>query len=107
MNSIIRRRTAEKELRLAEGYVLTRKEYEARGAKYIGTLGQAAKAGYYTPAGCERLGMPVSEAEFKHIHYFAMFINCYQDQTIKRDGHSCRPCLPVFSREAPGEPRAV
>lgn len=94
----IRRRTAEKELRLAEGYVLTKEEYEAQGAAYMGSLGQAAKAGYFTPAGCERLNAPVTSDELSNIKYFAMFADCYQDQTIKRDGRSRRPCLPVFPR---------
>ncbi len=106
MNATIRRRTTEKELRLAEGYVLTREEYEEQGAKYMGSLGMAAKAGYYTPRGCERLGAPVTEGELANIKHFAVFMDCYQDQTIKgEDGHAHRPCLPVFYREAPREPR--
>lgn len=57
MRKSIRRNTAEKELRLAQGHVFTRKEYEARGVQYMGTVGEAAKLGYYTPAGCNRLNI--------------------------------------------------
>lgn len=99
MRKSIRRNTAEKELRLAQGHVFTRSEYEARGAQYMGTVGEAAKLGYYTPAGCDRLGAPVSESEFSDIKCFAMLKDCYQDQTIKEDGRRKRPCLPVFYRE--------
>ena len=99
MSSTIRRRAAEKELRLAAGYVKTRDEYEAQGAKSMGTLGMALKGGYYTPAGCERLGEPVKEEEFAKIEYFAMFADCYQDQCISKDGNMKRPCLPVFFRQ--------
>ncbi len=98
MNAQIRRRTAEKEFKLAEGHVLTREEYEELGAIYMGSLGMAAKAGYHTPAGCERLKAPVTEDEFNNITHFAMFADCYQDQCLQRDGHARRPCLPVFSR---------
>ena len=85
---------------MAADYVKTRDEYEAQGAKYIGSLGMAAKAGYYTPAACERLGCPVSEQELESIKHFAMYASCYTDQCIERDGRSYRPCLPVFYREA-------
>lgn len=94
----IKRKTTEKELRLAAGHIKTRDEYEAQGARYMGTIGIAAKAGYHTPAGCERLGYPVSDQEFENVEYFAMYVTCYQDQCIKRHGHSYRPCLPVFYR---------
>ena len=100
MVNTIRRRTAEKELRLAEGHILLREEYETQGAKYMGSLGMAAKAGYYTPAGCERQGAPVTEEELADITHFAMFADCYQDQCLKdANGQSRRPCLPVFFRE--------
>ena len=95
----VKRMTSEKELRLAAGHVKTRDEYEAQGAKYMGSLGMAAKAGYYTPAACERLGCPVSEQELENIEFFAMYADCYTDQCIEQDGHLYRPCLPVFYRE--------
>ena len=94
----IRRLESEKELRLAAGYVKTRDEYEAQGAMFMGTLGMAEKFGYLTPADCERLGCPVSEQEFANIKNFAMFVTCYKDQCIERDGQIYRPCLPVFYR---------
>ena len=99
MNKTIQRRRAEKELRLAEGYILTREAYETRGARYMGPLSMAAKAGYYTPAGCARLGAPVTPEELANIGYFAIFADCYPDQMLQDgDGNLCRPCLPVFYR---------
>ena len=103
MNAQIRRRVTEKEFRLAEGHVFTREEYEEQGAIYMGSLGMAAKAGYHTPAGGERLKAPVTEDEFNNITHFAMFVDCYQDQCLQREGHTRRPCLPVFSRPRTGE----
>lgn len=99
MRKSIRRNTAEKELRLAQGHVFTRREYEARGAQYMGTVGEAAKLGYYTPAGCNRLNKPVTEAELEDVRYCAMYKDCFVDQTILEDGRRKRPCLPVFKRE--------
>lgn len=95
----IRRRTAEKELRLSDGYVKTKEEYIGTGATYHGSLGQAAKAGYLTIAACQRLGRPVQPSELADIQHFAMFVDCYSDQCLIVNGRKRRPCLPVFYRE--------
>lgn len=95
----VRRNTAEKELRMAQGYIKTKEDYEAAGAVYIGSLGAAFKVGYYTIAGCDRMRQPVTEAELAGIKHFAMFADCYADQCIVTpDGKKRRPCLPVFYR---------
>ena len=39
----IRRRTLSKELRLSQGYVKTKEEYESQNVKYMGSVGAAAK----------------------------------------------------------------
>lgn len=41
----IRRRTLSKELRLSQGYVKTKEEYESQNVKYMGSVGAAAKQG--------------------------------------------------------------
>ncbi|MEA5142803.1 MAG: hypothetical protein VB023_04395 [Oscillibacter sp.] len=95
----VRRRATEKELRLSAGYIKTKEEYERAGAAYLGTLGSAAKAGYYTVAGCGQIGLPVTDAELMQVKYFAMFADCYSDQCLLLpDGSRRRPCLPVFFR---------
>ena len=86
----IRRRTLSKELRLSQGYVKTKEEYESQNVKYMGSVGAAAKQGYFTIAACERKGVPVSQDELQNIRYFAML-----DET----GSKRRPCIPVFYRE--------
>lgn len=93
------RRTAEKELRLSDEYIKTKEEYEATGATYLGSLGQAAKAGYYTIAACQRCGQPVQSEELQAIQHFAMFADCYADQCLIVNKKKRRPCLPVFYRE--------
>ena len=96
----IRRRSLEKELRLSQGYIRTKEDYESRKVKYMGTVGAAAKQGYFTVAACERKGFPVSQDELQHIQYFAMLVDCYADQCITDEaGSKRRPCLPVFYRE--------
>ena len=80
----IRRRTLSKELRLSQGYVKTKEEYESQNVKYMGSVGAAAKQGYFTIAACERKGVPVSQED-----------QCITDET----GSKRRPCIPVFYRE--------
>ena len=87
----IRRRTLSKELRLSQGYVKTKEEYESQNVKYMGSVGAAAKQGYFTIAACERKGVPVSQDELA---------DCYVDQCITDEtGSKRRPCIPVFYRE--------
>ena len=94
----MRRRIIEKEFRLADGYVKSKEEYEATGATYQGSLGQAAEAGYLTIGGCQRLGQPVQPDELANIQHFAMSVSCYADQCLIIGRRRCRPCLPVFYR---------
>ena len=76
----IRRRTLSKELRLSQGYVKIKEEYESQNVKYMGSVGAAAKQGYFTIAACERKGVPVSQDELQNIRHFAMLADCYVDQ---------------------------
>ena len=99
-SSIIRRRAFAKELRLAEGYVKTREEYEDTGATFLGSARMAAEQSYFTPAACARMKKPVTDQEWEEITHFAMIKDCYQDQCITDStGRKYRPCLPVFFRE--------
>ena len=96
----IRRRTLSKELRLSQGYVKIKEEYESQNVKYMGSVGAAAKQGYFTIAACERKCVPVSQDELQNIRYFAMLADCYVDQCITDEtGSKRRPCIPVFYRE--------
>ena len=98
--SILRRRTADKELRLAGDYVRTKEAYEAAGAAFLGSVRAAAELGYFTPAACARKRLPVTAQEWESITHFAMLTDCYADQCITdRAGAKRRPCLPVFPRE--------
>lgn len=95
----IRERTEAKELRMASGLVMTKEQWLARGATYRGSLGTAARGGYYTPRVCEKMGQAVSEEEMSACQDFAMFKTCYTEHCIIVDGKSRKPCLPVFFRE--------
>lgn len=94
MSYEIRLRTQEKEIRLSGSLVMTKEQWEERGGIYRGSIGTAARTGFYTVRACERLGFPVSDEEFKTCNDFAMFVDCYMKFCIERK----RPCLPVFYR---------
>lgn len=102
----LRRRSFEKELRLAGKHVRTKSDYESTGATYLGTVGAAAQQGYYTMAACERKQVPVTSEELRSILHFAMLADCYTDQCIiDQAGRKHRPCLPVFFRTVTAEER--
>ncbi|MFR9085825.1 MAG: hypothetical protein ACLVJV_01690 [Oscillospiraceae bacterium] len=66
----------------------------------MGSVGAAAKQGYFTIAACERKGVPVSQDELQNIRYFSMLADCYVDQCITDEtGSKRRLCIPVFYRE--------
>lgn len=92
---IIKERLQAKEFRLSGNLVMTKDEWLKRGATYRGTLGQAAKLGFYTIRACEKIGQPVTETERANCKDFALYADCYMYYCI--DGK--RPCLPVFFRE--------
>ncbi len=94
VETLIRHRTEEKEIRLSGELSMTKAEWEERGGVYHGSLGTAAKQGWYTVRNCELKGVPVTETEFKNCKDFAMFKDCYTENCIKGK----RPCLPVFYR---------
>ena len=94
VETLIRHRTEEKEIRLSGELAMTKAEWEQRGGVYHGSLGTAAKQGWYTVRNCELKGVPVTETEFKNCKDFAMFKDCYMENCIKGK----RPCLPVFYR---------
>lgn len=99
LETLIRHRTEKKELRLSGDLVMTRTAWEQRGGTYHGSLGPAAKAGWFTVRECERMGAPVTETELKNCKDFAMFKDCYTDYCLEENGKRVRPCLPVFFRE--------
>ena len=87
-------RTNKKEIEMSGDLVLTKDQWEQRGGIYRGSLGTAARTGFYTVRACVKLGFPVSDEEFKTCNDFAMFVDCYMEFCIGRK----RPCLPVFYR---------
>ena len=99
LEKIINERRQKKELRLSGELVLTKTVWEQRGGVYRGSLGTAAKAGWFTVRECERMGAPVTETELKNCKDFAMFKDCDTDYCIEENGKRVRPCLPVFYRE--------
>lgn len=77
-----------------------------RPAQLIGTVGTAARQGYYTIAACVRKQIPVTDEELRSISHFAMLADCYTDQCIiDQAGRKHRPCLPVFFRTVTAEER--
>lgn len=99
MTALARRRMQEKELCMAGDMLGTQQELEHNGLIFMGSTGTAAKAGYLTARGCQRLGVPVTEDELAHPQYFAMMPDCYSDLCVTdQDGDRRRPCLPVFYR---------
>lgn len=98
LETLIRHRTEKKEIRLSGKLAMTKTAWEQRGGIYHGSLGTAAKSGWYTVRVCERKGVPVTEEEFKNCKDFAMFKDCYTEYCLKENGKQFRPCLPVFYR---------
>lgn len=98
MDRSIKRRTQEKELRVAGKLVGTREGMERSGMRYMGSIGIAAKSGYLTPRACERAGLPVTAEEMAHPKYCAMMADCHSDLCIEADSGLRRPCIPVFFR---------
>lgn len=94
VETLIKHRTQEKEIRLSGELVMTKLAWEQRGGIYHGSLGTAAKSGWYTVRVCALKGVPVTEEEFKNCKDFAMFKDCYMENCINRR----RPCLPAFYR---------
>lgn len=99
VETLIRHRMQEKEIRLSGKLVKTREFWEQCGAVYHGSLGTAAKEGWYTVRNCELMGVPVSNEEFQSCKDFAMYKDCYDEYCLKDSiGKKVRPCLPVFYR---------
>ncbi len=103
LETLIRHRTQKREIRLSGDLVMSKAAWERRGGTYRGSLGKAAKSGWFTVRSCECMGKPVSEEEFKSCKDFAMFKDCYQEYCIGENGKDVRPCLPVFFREKDNE----
>lgn len=100
VETLIRYRTQEKEIRLSGELVMTREAWEQRGAVYHGSLGTAAKEGWYTVRNCELMGVPVADEELQSCKDFAMYKDCYDEYCLKDSaGKKIRPCLPVFYRD--------
>lgn len=99
VETLIRHRTQDKEIRLSGDLVMTKDEWEQRGGTYHGSLGNAAKEGWYTVRNCERMGLPVTETEFQSCEDFAMYKDCYAENYIVVDRKQKVPCLPVFFRD--------
>ncbi|MDE6442777.1 MAG: hypothetical protein K2L12_08525 [Clostridia bacterium] len=99
VRTIIRHRTQEKEIRLSGALAMSKKAWEQRGENYRGSLGTAAKSGWYTIRSCKLMKQPVSAEEFAACKDFAMFKDCYQEYCIIENRKNVRPCLPVFYRD--------
>ncbi len=99
VETLIRHRTQEKEIRLSGKLVMTREAWEQRGAVYHGSIGNAAKESWYTVRNCEIMGVPVTDEEFQNCKNFAMFKDCYAENLLVIDGKNRVPCLPVFYRD--------
>lgn len=98
MPGSVRRRTEEKEIRMAGDMVGSRAELEARGMTFIGALSMAAKQGWKSTRACEKAGRPVTPDELQAADHFAMMADCYTDLCLEREGKRVRPCIPVFFR---------
>lgn len=98
MPDSVRRRTEEKELRMAGNMVGSRAELEKRGMTFVGALSMAAKQGWKSARACEKAGRPVTPDELQAADHCAMMANCYADLCLERDGRRVRPCIPVFYR---------
>ena len=97
VETLIRHRTQEKEIRLSGKLVMTREAWEQRGAGYHGSIGNAAKESWYTVRNCEIMGVPVTDEELQSCKDFAMYKDCYDEYCLKNSaGKKVRPCLPVF-----------
>lgn len=94
----IRKLTMAKDLRMAKGHVMTKDQFAATGATYRGTLGEAARAGYYTARACEKMGQSVTDAEWADIQNFGMMMDCSVTYCLPVNGKRRRPCVPVFWR---------
>ena len=66
VETLIKHRTQEKEIRRSGELVMTKLAWEQRGGIYHGSLGTAAKSGWYTVRVCALKGVPVTEEEFKN-----------------------------------------
>ncbi len=99
VETLIRHRTQEKEIRLSGELVMTKEAWEQRGGIYHDSLGNAAKEGWYTVRNCEIMGVPVTDEEFQNCKNFAMFKDCYAENLLVIDGKNRVPCLPVFYRD--------
>lgn len=98
VETLIRHRTEKKEIRFSGDLAMSRTAWERRGGIYHGSLGTAAKSGWYTVRSCELMKQPVSAEEFAACKDFAMFKDCYIEYCIEENGKNVRPCLPVFYR---------
>lgn len=99
VETLIRHRTQEKEIRLSGKLVKTREAWEQRGGGYHGSVGNAAQESWYTVRTCEMMGIPVTDEELQGCKDFAMYKDCYDEYCLKDGaGKRVRPCLPVFYR---------
>lgn len=96
IDTIIKHRTEKKEIRMSGELVMTKEEWLNRGGTYRGSIGTAARAGYYTVHSCELMKQPVTAEELANCKDFAMYKGCYMENCLKGGK---RPCLPVFFRE--------
>ena len=98
VDTLIMKRTEEKEIRLSGSLCMTKAAWEQHGGVYRGTKSDAAKNGWYTVRKCELMGVPVTEEEFRNCKNFAMY-QCSTENCINdTDGKKRKPCLPVFYR---------
>ena len=98
LERIISDRTVAKDLKMSGDLVFSKDEWLARGGIYCGTVGTAARSGYFTVRQCEKMGKSVMLEEFAGCRYFAMLMNGDRRYCLKRGDKYVRPCVPVFYR---------
>ena len=76
VDTLIRHRAQEKEIRLSGALVMPREAWEQRGAIYHGSIGNAAKESWFTVRNCELMGVPVTDEELQNCKDFAMYKDC-------------------------------
>lgn len=99
VEKLIQVRTIEKDLRMSGELIMTKDEWLARGATCRGSVGKAAKSGYFTVRQCAKMKQPVSQEEFCNVRDFAVMKNNAGHWLKRSDDTRTFPCIPVFYRD--------
>ena len=98
VESIMEKRTAEKNIRMSGKYVMTKDEWIARGGVYRESIGAANKSGYFTVRQCANMQKPVRPDEMYEPRDFAVMKLHGGHYLTDGDGRRRCPCIPVFYR---------